>query len=102
VDPTDERVIYVGTAPVHLFRSEDSGRTWEELTGLQDLPPEIRARQIYPVPGEDSHILNIFVDPEDPKNIVLSLEHGGVYAALIAAKPGRTLPMASTTSTFTW
>src|SRR5581483_6976676 len=65
VDPTDDRVVYAGTAPVHLFRSEDSGHHWEELTGLQDFPPEVRARQIYPVPGEDSHILSIFVDPED-------------------------------------
>ncbi|HZT08856.1 MAG TPA: hypothetical protein VFC51_17670 [Chloroflexota bacterium] len=78
VDPTDDRVIYAGTAPVHLYRSEDSGQHWEELTGLQELPPEIRARQIYPVLGEESHILNIFVDPENPKHIVLALEHGGV------------------------
>ncbi len=86
VDPTDERVVYAGTAPVHLYRSEDYGHHWEELTGLQDLPPEVRARQIYPVPGEDSHILNIFVDPEDPNNIVLALEHGGVIRSLDRGK----------------
>jgi photosystem II stability/assembly factor-like uncharacterized protein len=78
VDPTDDRVVYAGTAPVHLFRSEDSGRHWEELTALQDLPSEIRARQIYPAVGEESHILNIFIDPENADNIVLALEHGGV------------------------
>lgn len=82
VDPTDERVIYAGTAPVHLYRSEDSGGHWEELSALQDLPPEIRARQIYPAPGEQSHILNIFIDPENPDHIVLALEHGGVIRSL--------------------
>jgi hypothetical protein len=78
VDPTDERVIYAGTAPVHLFRSEDAGSTWKELTALQELPPHIRARQIYPGVGEESHILSIFIDPKNADNIVLSLEHGGV------------------------
>lgn len=82
LDPSDERVIYAGTAPVHLFRSENYGADWEELTSLQALPPEIRARQIYPVPGEQSHILNIFIDPENPNSIVLALEHGGVIRSL--------------------
>jgi len=86
VDPTDERVIYAGTAPVHLYRSEDSGGHWEELSALQDLPPEIRARQIYPVPGEQSHILGIFIDPENVNNIVLALEHGGVIRSVDRGK----------------
>jgi len=86
VDPNDERVLYAGTAPVHLFRSEDAGAHWEELTGLQDLPGEIKARQIYPVPGEESHILNIFIDPENADTIVLSLEHGGVVRSLDRGK----------------
>src|SRR5579871_5165390 len=66
LDSTDERIIYAGTAPVHLYRSEDNGQHWEELTGLQDLPDEVKARQIYPVVGEESHVLNIYVDPEIP------------------------------------
>ena len=36
VDPTDERVIYVGIEPIHLYRTEDGGKNWEELTGVQD------------------------------------------------------------------
>ena len=77
-DPTDDRVIYAGSAPVHLYRSEDRGQRWEELTGLQELPEEVRARQIYPVLGEESHVLNIFIDPGNPNHIYLALEHGGV------------------------
>lgn len=82
MDPTDERVLYAGSAPVHLYRSEDRGIHWEELTGLQELPDEIKARQIYPVLGESSHILNIFIDPVNPNTIYLSLEHGGVIRSL--------------------
>ncbi len=82
LDPTDENVLYAGTAPVGLYRSTDQGAHWEELTGLQELPDEIKARQIYPVPGEDSHILYIFIDPANPKHLYLSLEHGGVIRSL--------------------
>jgi photosystem II stability/assembly factor-like uncharacterized protein len=86
MDPTDERVIYAGTAPVHLFRSEDQGKHWEELPGLQELPPEIKVRQFYPGIGEESHILYIFVDPENPDHLYLSLEHGGVIRSLDRGK----------------
>jgi hypothetical protein len=82
VDPHDDRVIYAGLAPVGLFRSEDSGEHWEELTGLQELPDEIKVRQYYPVLTEASHVLYIFIDPEDRKKIYLSLEHGGVIRSL--------------------
>ncbi len=34
VSPHDDDVIYAGTEPVHLYRSEDGGDTWQELTGL--------------------------------------------------------------------
>ena len=88
LDPSDERMIYAGTAPVHLFRSEDSGAHWEELTGLNDLPSEVRARQVYPVPGEHSHILSIFIDPDNSDTIVLSVEHGGVLRSLSPFTPG--------------
>ena len=77
-DPTDERVIYAGTAPVHLYRSEDEGQRWEEITGLQHLPEEIKARQVYPVLNEQSHVLGIFIDPENPTSLLLALEHGGI------------------------
>ena len=41
VDPTDDCVVYIGTEPVHLYRSENTGETWEELKNLLDLPEEI-------------------------------------------------------------
>jgi photosystem II stability/assembly factor-like uncharacterized protein len=101
VDPTDDRVVYAGTDPVHLYRSEDGGDSWEELTSLQRLPEETHARLgeaapvdmetshrpdfrhrrqdwWFPVPPHQGHVLQTFVHPDDSSLLLLAIEHGGV------------------------
>ena len=78
VDPTDDNVVYAGTEPIHLYRSEDRGDTWEEITGLQDLPEEVKMNWWFPRPPHLGHVRNIFVHPDDPNTIYLCLEHGGI------------------------
>src|SRR6266849_5866536 len=101
IDPTDDRVIYAGTDPVHLFRSEDGGDSWEELTSLQRLPDETheklgeaepasmggfqqqgfrhrRQDWWFPVPPHQGHVLQMFIHPDDPNLLLLAIEHGGV------------------------
>lgn len=78
VDPTDDRVVYAGTEPVHLFRSEDGGDRWEELTGLQEVPEEVRQKWWTPYPPATGHVRYIFVHDRDPRLLSLCLEHGGV------------------------
>jgi len=78
VDPTDDNVIYTGTEPPRLFRSEDRGDHFEEITSLQKLPEELRKNWWTPYPPNSGHIMTIFIHPDDPKMIYLSLEHGGI------------------------
>ncbi|HLG73681.1 MAG TPA: hypothetical protein VK009_24955 [Chloroflexota bacterium] len=101
VDPTDDRVVYAGTDPVHLYRSEDGGDTWQELESLQRLPEETHQRlgeteQVemsnshvptfrhrrqdwwFPVEPHEGHVLQMFIHPDDPNLLLLSIEHGGV------------------------
>jgi photosystem II stability/assembly factor-like uncharacterized protein len=101
VDPTNERVVYAGTDPVRLFRSEDGGDRWEELSSLQRLPeethhklgeadpadmaglqqPGFRHRRQdwwFPVPPHQGHILGMFIHPDDPNLLLMAIEHGGV------------------------
>jgi len=101
IDPTDDRVIYAGTDPVHLFRSEDGGDSWEELTSLQRLPQETHERLgevepvnmdvshqqdfrhrrqdwWFPVPPHQGHVLQMFIHPDDPNLLICPIEHGGV------------------------
>jgi photosystem II stability/assembly factor-like uncharacterized protein len=78
LDPTNEDVIYLGTEPVHLFRSEDRGDSWEELTALQDFPEDVKFNWWGPQPPHQGHVADIFIHPDDPSTIYLALEHGGV------------------------
>ncbi len=100
VDPSDDRVIYAGTEPVHLYRSEDGGTTWREITALQRLPEETRQKHgglsradasfsnpkfrhglqewTFPLPPHEGHITEIFIRPDHPNRIFLSIEHGGI------------------------
>jgi photosystem II stability/assembly factor-like uncharacterized protein len=78
VDPTNDDVVYAGTEPVHLYRSEDSGNTWQELDGLLDLPEEARKNWWFPSEPHLGHVLQIFVHPDDPELLYVSIEHGGI------------------------
>lgn len=50
VDPTDDKVIYSGVEPVALYRSEDGGENWQELTTLQEVPETARKNWWFPQP----------------------------------------------------
>jgi hypothetical protein len=78
VDPSDDRVVYVGTEPVRLYRSEDQGNTWEELKNLLDLPDEVKRHWKSPQPQYEGHVRHILIDPDDPQILYLSIEHGGI------------------------
>ena len=78
VDPTNDDVIYAGTEPVHLFRSEDRGANWKELPALLKLPEAVRKNWTFPQPPHRGHIRNIFIHPENPKILYLCIEHGGI------------------------
>lgn len=86
IDPTDDRVVYAGTEPVHLYRSEDRGETWEDLDSLLELPEEVKKNWWFPQPPHLGHVLHIFVHPDDPRLIYLSIEHGGIARSLDRGK----------------
>jgi photosystem II stability/assembly factor-like uncharacterized protein len=86
VDPTDEKVIYAGTEPIHLHRSEDGGESWEELTGIHDLPQDIKKQWTYPLPPHREHVRHIFVQPDDANLLHVCLEHGGVIRSFDRGK----------------
>jgi len=77
VDPLNESVVYAGMEPTQLFRSEDGGATWHEVTGLMGMPQEVQDNWWSPVSGV-GHVRNIFIQPDDSNTIYLALEHGGI------------------------
>ena len=69
-------VVYAGTQPAGLFRSEDWGQSWQPVEGINRHP----YRQYWTgTGGGDSCIHSIQVDPRDAKRIYLCVGAGGSY-----------------------
>jgi photosystem II stability/assembly factor-like uncharacterized protein len=68
-------VVYAGTQPAALFRSEDGGETFSMVEALWDHPqrPEWNAG----FGGQGLH--TILTDPRDPATVTVAVSTGGVY-----------------------
>jgi photosystem II stability/assembly factor-like uncharacterized protein len=68
--------IYAGTEPSALFRSDDGGETWRELTGLL----ELRSRPTWSFPPRPwtSHVRWIAPSPHEGETILAGIELGGL------------------------
>lgn len=68
-------VLYAGVAPAALFRSEDGGETWSEVTGLSEHPTRSRWH-----PGAGGLCLHsIQLDPANPQRIFVAISAVGVF-----------------------
>ncbi len=74
--PNQNGRLWAGTLPGGLFRSDDSGKSWELVRGLWDRPE--RAKWFgggAEVPGLHS----ICLDPRDPNTLRIAVSCGGVW-----------------------
>ncbi|HKF76565.1 MAG TPA: glycosyl hydrolase [Candidatus Dormibacteraeota bacterium] len=69
-------VLYAGTEPSALFRSEDDGRTWRELTALTKLPSQ--PEWSFPPRPYTSHVRWITPDPHRPGTVYVCIEAGAL------------------------
>ncbi len=75
VSPADGAV-YAGTEPSKLFVSRDEGRSWRELTALQDIPSQ--PTWSFPPRPWTSHVRSIAASPHDARLLLVGIELGGV------------------------
>jgi photosystem II stability/assembly factor-like uncharacterized protein len=68
--PTKPQVMYCGTAPVNLYRSDDNGDNWVKLPAA--VSPE------HCVMGFPTRTIGIAVDPSRPDDVYAGLEVSGV------------------------
>ena len=69
-------VIYAGTEPSTLSRSEDGGENWRELTSLVELPSS--SRWSFPPKPETHHVRWIETDPTVTGKLYVAIEAGAL------------------------
>ena len=73
--PGEKGVLYAGTAPAALFKTEDDGRTWAEVKGLTKHPSRDKW-----TPGAGGLCLHsIQLDPKDAKRMYVGISSAGVF-----------------------
>jgi photosystem II stability/assembly factor-like uncharacterized protein len=75
VSPADGAV-YAGTEPSALYRSDDDGDSWRELSGLLELPS--RPTWSFPPRPWTSHVRWIAPSPHDGDVLLVGIELGGL------------------------
>ncbi len=73
-------VVFAGTEPSALFRSEDAGATWRELSALRQLPSA--PTWSFPPRPYTSHVRWITPDPLVPGRIFVAIEAGALVRSL--------------------
>jgi photosystem II stability/assembly factor-like uncharacterized protein len=71
-------VVYAGTEPAALFRSDDGGLTFELVDGLWDHPDRRRLIEWIPESGM-LYLHTVVVDPRGSDTITVGISAGGVY-----------------------
>ncbi len=70
-----KKLLYAGSAPAGLFRSEDSGKSWEGVKGIN----EHKTRKNW-APGFGGMSLHsIQIDPTDPNRMYVAISAGGAF-----------------------
>lgn len=74
--PQGYGMIYAGTEPSAIFRSDDGGDTWTECSGLTDL--DSATEWSFPGRPDTHHVRWIEPDPNTPERVYVSIEAGAV------------------------
>ena len=75
--PHDPDVVYAGAEDAALFRSDDAGQTWSELSGLRTHPSGPSWQ-----PGAGGLCLHtVLLHPTDPERLLVAVSAAGVFAS---------------------
>jgi len=76
----DRGVVYAGTEPSAIFRSEDGGETWYECGDLTALPSA--SEWSFPPRPQTHHVRWIEPDPHVPGRLFVAVEAGALIRSL--------------------
>lgn len=77
-------VVYAGTEPASLYRSEDGGETWQDLATLRDLPSA--SSWSFPPRPHSNLVRCIALDPHVAGRIFVAIEAGAFVYSLDSGK----------------
>ncbi len=77
---SEKDVWYAGSSPQGLFRSEDSGISWEGVDGFNQHPMRSTwSGGLQDAPPGGATLHSILIDPRDPDHMYLGLSTGGFF-----------------------
>jgi len=79
--------VYAGNEPSRLFRSDDRGESWRELTRCSSC---LRGELELPAAPWTSHVRWIAPNPTTPGLLLVGIELGGLMRSTTAGRAGRT------------
>ncbi|QYY29488.1 glycosyl hydrolase [Cupriavidus pinatubonensis] len=69
-------VLYLGTEPSALYRSDDLGENWEEVSAMLSVPDQ--DKWTFPPPPHVAHVKNVAFHPAQPGTLYVCIEQGAL------------------------
>ncbi|MDP6173260.1 MAG: hypothetical protein QGF09_03735 [Rhodospirillales bacterium] len=69
--------LFLGASSAPLYRSEDLGESWTEITSLLEVPDT--DKWTFPPPPHIPHVKFINFHPGDPQTLFVGVEQGGLF-----------------------
>jgi photosystem II stability/assembly factor-like uncharacterized protein len=85
----NKTVLFVGTEPPALYRSDDLGETWREFPSLRSVPDT--DKWIFPPPPHIAHVKNVAFHPSEPSTLYVCVEQGALLKSTDDAATWREL-----------
>lgn len=76
----DRTVLFVGTEPAMLFRSDDLGESFTELPAMKDVPDTDKWR--FPPPPHIAHVKQVCFHPTKPETYFVCIEQGALLKTI--------------------
>jgi photosystem II stability/assembly factor-like uncharacterized protein len=74
----DPAIMYAGTKPALIFKSEDGGRTWRELESFRRIPNRWWWLSPAEPPDLRAYVIDIALSPSEPDVLLAGIEFGAV------------------------